>query len=151
MLCHGTNLRQKKVLQSPGDVDYCRHWHWSTSKPLSCHTEKWFESTKYRGRADPELCQLLAIRVSACRVVASAQLFVLSNEALYYVDPRLLQAAVPQHLRGEHHHGGLFGGHFSGDRLLKTTSCKWWWRRMYKDFVEHTKNCPDCSFVDGGG
>ena len=22
---------------------------------------------------------------------------------------------------------------------------------MYKDCVEHTKNCPECSFVDGGG
>ena len=93
----------------------------------------------------------------ACRVVASAQLFVLSNDALYYVDPhhkRQLRAVVPQHLRGkimEHHHGGRFGGHFSGDRLFKTISCKWWWRGMYKDCVEYTKNCPDCSFVDGGG
>ena len=93
----------------------------------------------------------------AKKIVASARLYVLSEDILYYLDPHLKKvqrAVVPKHLRGkvlEHYHGGPFGGHFSGDRLFKTLKRQWWWKDMYKDCVHHVKNCPDCSFVAGGG
>ena len=105
----------------------------------------------------PQSGSLPSDHQEACSIVTSAQLFVLSDNILYYINPHhksLLRAVVPKHLRKrvmEQNHGGPYRGHISGDRLFKTLSRKWWWKGMYKDCVEYSKNCPDCSFVLGEG
>ena len=51
---------------------------------------------------------------------------------------------VPEHLRKsitQSVHGGLFSGHFSGNRLFKVLSRKWWWEG----------GCSQCCIVSGGG
>ena len=37
-------------------------------------------------------------------------------------------------------------GHFSGDRLFKLVSNKWWW-----DSITYCRNCPECAVVSGVG
>lgn len=87
--------------------------------------------------------------------IALAQWYVLLEDILYRVDPHLKSSknSCPQ-VSPRRSHGTLprwsFGGHFSGDCLLKTLKRQWWWKDMYKDCVHHARNCPNCSFVAGG-
>ena len=48
-------------------------------------------------------------------------------------------------------HSGPLSGHFSGTRLYNVLAQVWWWEGMYKDAVNHSKSCPDCAIVVGGG
>ncbi len=92
-----------------------------------------------------------------CRaVVRQSCLFTLSNDVLYYLDPKkgYKRAVVPKTLREvvmKSVHGGPFAGHFSGDRLFKTLMRSWYWEGMYTDCEKHRKGCPQCCIVVGGG
>jgi len=49
------------------------------------------------------------------------------------------------------YHSGSFAGHFSGPRLYKTLSQKWWWKHMHRDTQRYAQNYPQCTIVDGTG
>ena len=76
---------------------------------------------------------------------------------LYFIDasrqnPR--RAAVPGHLQEQimaEIHGGIMSSHFSGDRLYKSQSRRWWWETMYRDAISYCKNCAECAIVSGAG
>ena len=91
------------------------------------------------------------------RVVSRSTLFALVDGVLFYVDPKRKhqkRAVVPDHLREEimqSVHGGLFAGHFSGNRLFKVLVRTWWWEGMFTDTLKHCKGCPQCCIVPGGG
>jgi len=64
------------------------------------------------------------------------------------------RVAVPLHLQEQilmEYHGGVMAGHFSGDRLYKLVSRKWWWGKLYHDAVTYCRNCPECAVVSGVG
>lgn len=64
------------------------------------------------------------------------------------------RAVVPRHMRETvlaETHGGVMGGHFSGNRTYRTLIWHWWWPRMYLDTVEFCKRCPSCATVAGTG
>ena len=49
------------------------------------------------------------------------------------------------------YHGGLLGGHYSGNRLYNVLSDNWYWDGMYTDALEFCRSCPQCAIVTGGG
>jgi len=48
----------------------------------------------------------------------------------------------------EEHHAGILAGHFSGPRLFKAISRRWWWKHMYRDLMEFAKSCPQCTIAE---
>ena len=86
-------------------------------------------------------------------VVTLAQQFTMSDGVLYRTSQKqgeLPQIVVPTSLKQqimEEHYAGTLAGHFSGSRLLKTISRKWWWKRMYKDLMKFARGCPQCTVV----
>ena len=83
--------------------------------------------------------------------------FVIVDKVLYFVDSKgggWKRAAVPKHLQKaflEDHHGGKMAGHFSGVRIYSSLSRRWWWRTMYKDALEFSRNCGECATTTGVG
>ena len=86
-----------------------------------------------------------------------ATLFMVMDGVLYFLDPHKKdhrRVVVPTHLQTEVikiAHGGLFGGHFSGNRVHNMLSRTLWWEKMYADILSYCKSCPNCPFVSGGG
>ena len=93
----------------------------------------------------------------ARKVALQSPLSVLLDAILYFVDPKQDQrkrAAVPSHMREQlidEAHRGLTGGHFSGARVFRTLSRRWWWDGMYGEVMRQVKRCPECAIVSGGG
>ena len=93
----------------------------------------------------------------ARKVILQSSLYTVIDGALYYIDPKSegeRKIVVPNHLRKtvmEQYHSGVLAGHFSGPRLFKTLSKKWWWSGIFKHACEFVKNCPQCVIVSGGG
>ena len=93
------------------------------------------------------------------RIVLLRPHYSLVNDVLYLVESKnkghcKLRAVVPRHLRTrlmEEHHRGKMGGHFSGSRMFKVLSSRWWWEGMHRYCVQYMRNCPECSIVTGGG
>ena len=91
------------------------------------------------------------------KVATQAPLFTMVDDILYYVNPKQnneKRVVVPKHLRDEimkENHSGRMAGHFSGSRLYNTLVHHWWWEGMYKDALDHSKRCPQCAIVSGGG
>ena len=89
----------------------------------------------------------------AQEVVTLAQQFTMSDEVLYRTSQKqgeLPQIVVPASLKQqimEEHHAGILAGHFSGPRLFKTISRRWWWKGMYKDLMNYARGCPQCTIV----
>lgn len=89
----------------------------------------------------------------ARRVIAQAPQFTIVEGTLYLLDPKQkgrLRAVVPEHLKKDitsEHHAAVMAGHFSGPQLYRTLERRWWWRGMYKDSIQHAKNCPQCEVV----
>ena len=42
-------------------------------------------------------------------------------------------------------------GHFSGSKIYRIMSTLWWWKNMYWDIINYTRNCPYCAIVTGSG
>ena len=89
----------------------------------------------------------------AQEVVTLAQQFTMSDEVLYRTSQKqgeLPQIVVPASLKQqimEKHHAGILAAHFSGPRLFKTISRRWWWKGMYKDLMNYARGCPQCTIV----
>ena len=63
----------------------------------------------------------------------------------------LPQIVVPASLKQqmmEEYHAGSLAGHFSGPRLYKTISRRWWWKNMYKDLMEYTRKYQQCTVAE---
>ena len=91
-------------------------------------------------------------------VVLQSPRYTLANDTLLLVDPRdkgrTQIRVVPKHLRRslmEKSHRGPMGARFSGNRMFKTISQKWWWDGMHHDVLHFAKNRPECAIVSGGG
>ena len=90
-------------------------------------------------------------------MAAQAVNFVIIDKILYFIDSKgggRKQAAVPIHLQKtllEDHHRGKMAGHFSGVHIYAALSCRWWWRTMYTDAQEFSRNCGECATVTGVG
>ena len=113
---------------------------------------------------DPELQEIIAFLKTrelpmeekrARRIALQGSLFMLEEDTLYYVDPKLdhrRRIAVPSHLKQqilqENHASGM-GGHFSGRRMYGALVRHWWWDGMYRDTVSFARQCPECAFVTG--
>ena len=86
-------------------------------------------------------------------ITLSKQLTIL-DEILYRENSKrgdLPQIVVPASLKNqrmEENHAGSLAGHFSGPRLYKTISRKWWWKNMYRDLIEYARKCPLCTIVE---
>ena len=93
----------------------------------------------------------------ARKMAAQALNFVIIDKILYFVDSKgggRKRAAVPIHLQKtllEDHHRGKMAGHFSGARIYAALSRRWWWRTMYTDAQEFSRNCGECATVTGVG
>ena len=101
--------------------------------------------------------ELPADQKRATKIAAEQSLFALVDGVLYYVDPKRQygrRIVVPRHLvpqiLDQTHRSG-WGGHFSGDCLLKALVRHWWWPHMYSDTVGYAKGCPECTIATGGG
>jgi len=94
---------------------------------------------------------------SAQKIITEATLYAMSDGILYYVGKKqteMPRVVVPRKLRLqilEEHHGGCLAGHFSGNRLYKTLTRRWWCQHMYRDAMDHARNCPQCAVVEGTG
>ena len=94
---------------------------------------------------------------SAQKIISEATLYAMSDGILYYVGKKqteMPRVVVPRKLRLqilEEYHGGCLAGHFSGNRLYKTLARRWWWQHMYRDAMDHARNCPQCAVVEGTG
>jgi len=81
----------------------------------------------------------------------------LESQILYYIDSRqrdVKRAVVPHQLREQimaDYHSSIMAGHFSGVRLYKTLSKRWYWEGMYGDCISHSRNCPQCAISQGTG
>lgn len=105
---------------------------------------------------DPELHQCLILPDSdreARSIAAQALNFAIVDGVLYFVDTKeggKRSAAVPRHLQRlileEYHSGRIAGSH-----LYAALSGRWWWRTMYKDTIEFSRNCGGCAIVVGVG
>ena len=77
----------------------------------------------------------------------------MSDGVLYRTSQKqgeLPKIVVPTSLKQqimEEHHAGILAGYFSGLRLFKTISRKWWWKGMYKDLMNFARGCPQCTVV----
>ena len=115
-----------------------------------------------RQLADPDLCPIIHYlkegklpedSQKAQEVVTLAQQFTILDGMLYRMNPKqgeLPQIAVPASLKQqvmEEHHAGVLAGHFSGPRLFKIISRRWWWKHMYKELMDYARNCPQCTIV----
>ena len=49
----------------------------------------------------------------------------------------------------EERHAGVLAGHFSGPRLFKMISRKWWWNQMYKYLMDYARSCPQVLLWEG--
>ena len=93
----------------------------------------------------------------ARKICAKAMHFAVVDNILYFIDPKhkgKRRAAVPAHLQEKilkENHGGVMAGHFSGDRLFKLVSNKWWWETLYRDSITYCRNFPECAVVSGVG
>jgi len=93
----------------------------------------------------------------AKKICTKAVNFAVLDDIMYFIDPKhqgKRRAAVPTHLHDEilrENHGGIMAGHFSGDRLHKLVSNKWWWDTLYRDCITYCRNCPKCAVVSGMG
>ena len=89
----------------------------------------------------------------AQEVIALAQQFTMLDGILCRMNPKqgeLPQIVVPASLKQqimEEHHAGVLAGHFSGPRLFKLISRRWWWKGMYKELMDYARNCPQCTIV----
>ena len=113
---------------------------------------------------DPELQEIIAFLKTgelpmeekrARRIALQGSLFVLEEDTLYYVDPKLdhrRRIAVPSHLKQqilqENNASGM-GGHLSGQRMYGALVRHWWWDGMYQDTVSFARQSPECAFVTG--
>ena len=94
---------------------------------------------------------------SAQKIISEATLYAMSDGILYYVGKKqteIPRVVVPRKMRLqilEEYHGGCLAGHFSGHRLYKTLAHRWWWQHMYRDAMDHARNCPQCAVVEGTG
>ena len=94
---------------------------------------------------------------SAQKIISEATLYAMSDGILYYVGKKqteIPRVVVPRKMRLhilEEYHGGCLAGHFSGHRLYKTLARRWWWQHMYRDAMDHARNCPQCAVVEGTG
>ena len=82
----------------------------------------------------------------AQEMISLAKQFTILDEILYRESPKrgeLPQIVVPASLKQlimEETHAGALAGHFSGQRLYKIISQRWWWKNMYKDLMEYARN-----------
>ena len=89
----------------------------------------------------------------AQEVITLSQQFTISDGLLYRLNPKrgeLPQIVVPSSLRQQlmdEYHAGILAGHFSGPRLFKMISRRWWWNHMYKDLMDYARSCPQCTIV----
>ena len=87
----------------------------------------------------------------AQEVIALAQQFTMLDGVLCRMNPKqgeFPQIVVPASLKQqimEDHHAGVLAGHFSGPRLFKSISRRWWWKGMYKELMDYARNCPQCT------
>jgi len=76
---------------------------------------------------------------------------------LYYIDqksdsiPRVVMPSEYKWRLIEEYHSEIMSRYFSGPKIYKTMSCKWWWDRMYHDIIDYVRNCPQCAIVTGAG
>ena len=81
----------------------------------------------------------------AQEIITLSKQFTILDEILYRENSKggeLQQIVVPASLKQqmmEEHNAGLLAGHFSGPRLYKTISKRWWWKNMYKDLMEYAR------------
>ena len=89
----------------------------------------------------------------ARQVMLMSQDLVMIDEVLHFVEKggKRKRVAVPEQLRNTVLQEYLYSGHFSCSKVYGAVSCCWWWPGIYKDVVEHCKNCPDCAVVSGFG
>ena len=89
--------------------------------------------------------------------MSSVPMMTLESRILYYIDCKQRDAkwvVVPSQSQQQimaDYHSGIMAGHFSGVRLYKTLSKKWYWEGMYGDCLSHSRNCPQCAIVQGTG
>ena len=90
----------------------------------------------------------------AQEMISLAKQFTILDEILYRQSPKrgeLSQIVVPASLKQlimEETHAGALAGHFSGPRLYKIISQRWWLKNMYKDLMEYARNCPQCTVIE---
>ena len=95
----------------------------------------------------------------AQEVVTLAQQFTMSDGVLYWTSQKqgeLPLIVVPPSLKQqimEEHHAGIIiyviARHFSGPRLFKTISRKWWWKGMYKDLINYARVVLSVLLLEG--
>ena len=93
----------------------------------------------------------------ARRVMSLVPVMTIENRILYYIDCKqknMKRTVVPQQLQQQimtYYHSSIMAGHFSGVRLYKTLSKRWYWEGMYGDCLAHSKSCPQCAISQGTG
>ena len=92
----------------------------------------------------------------ARQVMLMSQDLVMIDGVAHFVEKgeKRKRVAVPEQSRNivlQEYHGGVYSGHFSCSKLYGAVSSCWWWPGLYKDVVEHCRNCPDCAVVSGSG
>ena len=81
-------------------------------------------------------------------IIALSKQFTILDEILYRKNSKhgeLPQIVVPASLKQQvmvEHHAGSLAGHFSGPRLYKTISRRWWWKNMYRDLDRIFQEMP---------
>ena len=101
--------------------------------------------------------QLPEDSATARRIALQAPMFTVSDEVLYFIDPKPVhrrRIAVLKHLRKDlldKTHRSRMGGHFSGQRLYNALARNWWWDGMYSDAMMFSHGCPECLIVKGSG
>ena len=90
----------------------------------------------------------------AQEIIVLSKQFTIFDEMLYRENSKcgdLPQIVVPASLKQqmmEEHHAGSLAGHFSGPRLYETISRRRWWKNMYRDLIEYSRKCPQCTVVE---
>lgn len=104
-----------------------------------------------------ETAELPADDKRARKVALQSSMFTMEGGILYFIDAKRgnrKRVVAPQHKRCDlidETHRGLFGGHFSGDRVYHTLTRHWWWEGMYGDLLKTTWSCPECVIATGVG
>ena len=150
-----TTLEAQIAEVSAGDLDITQLLEAPSGRDSPCdfHVEQDKDLELQRLRQCVEYGILPEDERDARRVAAQALEFAVVDGVLYFVDAKRggkKRAAVPSHLRRSilaEYHSGKMAGHFSGVRLYTAISRQWWWRTMYKDAIEFSRNCGECATV----
>ena len=89
-------------------------------------------------------------------IAAQAPNYCIVDDILYFIHTKKRKCklvVVPWQLQKRimlEYHGGLLGGHYSGNRLYNVLITNWYWDGMYNDALEFCRSCPQCAIVTGG-